>query len=95
MIEEVDGFKEGTESEAAPIFLTWVDGEWVSEQIDRWEYGTFTRCVTLEGKLTWSSEVAWKACEYNPNTSCHAFDIFRWDSSRQQLCGQAWNPKEM
>lgn len=94
MIEEIESFKEGMDSEAAPVFLTWVDGEWVSEQIDRWKYGPFTRCVTLEGKVTWSSGVAWKAWEFNPNTYCPAFDIFRWDSSRQ-LYGQAWKPKEM
>ena len=29
VIEEIDGFQEGMESEAAPVFLTWVDGEWV------------------------------------------------------------------
>ena len=94
VIEEIDGFQEGMESEVAPVFLTWVDGEWVSEQIDRRKYRPFTSCVTLEGKVTWSSGVAWKACEFNPNTYCHAFDIFIWISSRQP-CGQAWNPKEM
>lgn len=49
MIEEIESFKEGMDSEAAPVFLTWVD-RMVSEQIDRWKYGPFTRCVTLKGK---------------------------------------------